>query len=61
MRHPAYPEYKESGVQWLGNVPEHWDSVALKWISQRYAGGTPDKSNEACWEDGELARKKWTH
>jgi type I restriction enzyme, S subunit len=25
MRHPSYPEYKESGVQWLGNVPEYWE------------------------------------
>ncbi|HHE08241.1 MAG TPA: restriction endonuclease subunit S [Chlorobaculum parvum] len=30
MRHPAYPEYKESGVQWLGNVPEHWEVRRLK-------------------------------
>ena len=20
----AYPEYKESGVEWLGEIPEHW-------------------------------------
>lgn len=25
MRYPAYPEYKESGVQWLGQVPGHWE------------------------------------
>ncbi|MFE8031648.1 restriction endonuclease subunit S [Thiohalocapsa marina] len=25
MRHPVYPEYKESGVQWLGPVPGHWE------------------------------------
>lgn len=25
MRYPAYSEYKESGVQWLGQVPGHWD------------------------------------
>lgn len=30
MRHPVYPEYKESGVQWLGNVPEHWEVKRLK-------------------------------
>lgn len=24
MRYPAYPEYKDSGVQWLGRVPKHW-------------------------------------
>lgn len=24
MRFPRYPEYKESGVAWLGEVPAHW-------------------------------------
>lgn len=23
-RHQPYPSYKESGVEWLGEVPEHW-------------------------------------
>jgi type I restriction enzyme S subunit len=25
MSFPAYPAYKESGVKWLPEVPEHWD------------------------------------
>ncbi|MBP0923858.1 MULTISPECIES: restriction endonuclease subunit S [Gammaproteobacteria] len=25
MKQQAYPEYKESGVQWLGQVPKHWE------------------------------------
>lgn len=25
MNRPAYPKYKDSGVQWLGEVPEHWE------------------------------------
>ncbi|MDT8880728.1 hypothetical protein RSO68_14725 [Halomonas saccharevitans] len=25
MSFPAYPEYKDSGVEWLGEVPTHWD------------------------------------
>ena len=25
MSLPRYPKYKDSGVQWLGNVPEHWE------------------------------------
>ena len=24
---PAYPRYKPSGVEWLGDVPEHWSSA----------------------------------
>lgn len=30
MNHPAYPAYKESGVPWLGKVPEHWEVKRLK-------------------------------
>ena len=25
-----YPAYRDSGVEWLGEVPGHWDSVAVK-------------------------------
>jgi type I restriction enzyme S subunit len=27
---PRYPSYKDSGVEWLGKVPEHWTVTALK-------------------------------
>jgi type I restriction enzyme S subunit len=27
-----YPEYKDSGVSWLGEVPEHWDVRRLKYL-----------------------------
>lgn len=30
MSFPRYPEYKESGVEWLGVVPRPWDIVPLK-------------------------------
>jgi len=30
MSFPRYPAYKPSGVEWLGEVPEHWDVTALK-------------------------------
>ena len=29
MRQP-YPCYRDSGVEWLGEVPEHWDVMCLK-------------------------------
>ncbi len=25
MKLPAYPKYKPSGAEWLGDVPEHWE------------------------------------
>jgi type I restriction enzyme, S subunit len=27
-----YPKYKDSGVFWLGEVPEHWDSLKIRTI-----------------------------
>lgn len=38
MRHPVYPEYKESGVQWLGQVPRHWEVKRLKDVGSLLAG-----------------------
>ena len=32
MSLPTYPGYKDSGVDWLGTVPEHWDSKRLKFL-----------------------------
>lgn len=29
----SYPSYKESGVEWLGNVPEQWKISKLKYIA----------------------------
>jgi type I restriction enzyme S subunit len=31
-RYQAYPKYKASGVEWLGEVPEHWDCYEGKRI-----------------------------
>jgi type I restriction enzyme S subunit len=52
MSFPRYPKYKDSGVEWLGQVPEHWRSGSIRWLARRYAGGTPDKSNLSFWENG---------
>lgn len=30
MSFPRYPEYKDSGVEWLGQVPAHWELDRLK-------------------------------
>lgn len=33
-RYQAYPEYKNSGVEWLGNIPNHWQCLRLKYVSK---------------------------
>ena len=41
-----YPAYKDSGVEWLGKVPEHWDVRPAKWhfreIDERSDTGLED-------------------
>ncbi|MEM9008769.1 MAG: restriction endonuclease subunit S, partial [Cyanobacteria bacterium P01_F01_bin.86] len=32
MSFPRYETYKESGVEWLGEVPEHWNITQLKYV-----------------------------
>ena len=34
----AYPEYRDSGVEWLGDVPAHWDVRRLKDAGTLIAG-----------------------
>ena len=38
MSFPRYPKYKPSGVEWLGEVPEHWKVCALKRIVRMQSG-----------------------
>lgn len=32
MSFPRYPKYKDSGVEWLGKVPEHWEVLPCRAI-----------------------------
>ncbi len=36
--HP-YPAYKPSGVEWLGDVPEHWQEIRLKFLTRKITDG----------------------
>ena len=38
MSFPRYERYKDSGVEWLGEVPEHWTVCALKRIANLQSG-----------------------
>ena len=35
----AYPHYRDSGVEWLGEVPEHWELRPLKSVLAKNDGG----------------------
>ena len=45
---------KDSGVEWLGEVPEHWDLVPLKYLCNFSGGGTPTKDNLSYWTGGTI-------
>ena len=32
MDYPRYDSYKDSGVDWLGEIPEGWDTKRLKYV-----------------------------
>ena len=34
MSFPRYPAYKPSSVEWLGEVPEHWEALRLRFVAQ---------------------------
>ena len=49
MSFPRYPAYKDSGVEWLGEVPEHWEVKKLKNIGSFAGGGTPNRECLDFW------------
>jgi type I restriction enzyme S subunit len=44
---------KPSGIDWLGDIPEHWEIKPLKYLSRRIQNGaTPPTVVEAYYKDG---------
>ena len=48
MSFTRYPAYKDSGVEWLGEVPEYWETVPLKHLAEFING---DAFKPAEWAD----------
>jgi type I restriction enzyme S subunit len=46
--HPDAP-MKDSGVEWLGEVPEHWTVMPLRLAARIESGHTPSRSHEEYW------------
>ena len=48
MSFPAYPAYKDSGVEWLGEMPDHWKLLPFKHIAD-FVNGMAFKPED--WSD----------
>jgi len=50
-----YPAYKDSGVEWLARVPEHWQVKQLKYLASHIGSGkTPSGGAEVYQDAGVL-------
>lgn len=58
-KYQAYPEYKDSGEEWLGQVPSHWKVIQIKHLSVVKRGASPRPIDDPKYfdDDGEYA---WT-
>ena len=57
MSFKPYPKYKDSGVEWLGRVPEHWTLPRIKTISRVSGGGTPSCGGPLLPDCGESSHR----
>jgi type I restriction enzyme S subunit len=53
MSFPRYPEYKDSGVEWLGEVPGSWEVISIKWLSSVKRGASPRPIDDPKYFDDE--------
>jgi type I restriction enzyme S subunit len=40
-----YESYKDSGVEWIGEIPEHWEITKLKYIANINMGQSPNSED----------------
>ncbi len=43
---------KSSGIRWLGDIPEHWESWQIRHFAKVGNGSTPSRGNSKYWENG---------
>lgn len=50
-RYKRYAEYKDSGVEWLGEIPRHWEVRRTKHVARLESGHTPSRQHPEYWVD----------
>lgn len=56
-----YDEYKDSGIQWLGEIPSHWKITKIKREFEFSVGGTPSSGNQGYYTENEVEGYKWVN
>ena len=51
-KYQTYPEYKDSGVEWIGEIPTDWDMWKITHACPYVASGTTPKSDGSNYYDG---------
>lgn len=58
MKFVRYSKHKPSGIEWLGEVPQEWKIISIKWVSPVLRGASPrpiddpkyfDETGEYAW------------
>jgi type I restriction enzyme S subunit len=49
-----YNSYKSSGVEWIGDIPEKWDLIKLKYISNLYNGSSLNDNQKELFESSNM-------
>ena len=50
----AYPAYKDSGIEWLGEIPEHWEVWKVTHGFGSIGSGTTPKSDNDLYYEGTI-------
>ena len=45
-----YERYKDSGIDWLGEIPSHWDILKNKYLNKVYNGDSLNESQKKKYE-----------
>ena len=45
---------KDSGVEWIGEIPEHWKLSHIGNLVEMGSGGTPARKKPEYWENGNI-------
>lgn len=54
MTWPAYPEYRDADVNWLGAIPSSWSIERMSWLFNDISSGTTPESGNLDFYDGDI-------